>query len=296
MPESRCHFAFANTGNQIIVIGGGQNYGNNANSQSKNIFIYDFHKHKWIVSNKTLPKPNREFSMAFVNFEIHSFSGCRGSTTHNEHYVLKIPSTNYKQLQEYKYISKKQGKVYSKHGTSGKSKPDLILRLTHLNETISLFKINFNMSFNKFLDIYVRKYLLDLISNFDYFINSIDENKNISYTNNSLLSSKCKSGDVLIVRLRQNVPLPAKPDDDNDDAEIIPKMKTVNFNNNGNVTKTEIIQNKKEIKETIANKLLNIKASNKKLSKLMDIESFDNDNDEKNNDDEKKKTKYKNRL
>eukprot|EP01084_Bolivina_argentea_P209345 356615_1 len=93
MPESRCHFAFTNTGNQIVVIGGGKSYSNNANSQFTDIFIYDFDKRKWIISNKKLPQPNREFSMAFVNFEIHSFSGCRGPTRHNEHYVLRTPST-----------------------------------------------------------------------------------------------------------------------------------------------------------------------------------------------------------
>eukprot|EP01084_Bolivina_argentea_P023358 43573_1 len=169
---------------------------------------------------------------------------------------------------------------YSKFGSSVPAKPQLLLRLTHLNETIPLFKINFNMSFNKFLERCVRKHLLDLISNFDYFINLIDENKSINHTENALLSCICKRGDVLIVRVQQNIPLPAKPDDDNDDAENIAKMKIVDFNNNGNVTKEAVINHKQEIETKVIDKLLNIKKENKKLSKLLDIESLSTSNND----------------
>merc|ERR1712154_604248 len=94
MPEPRCHFAFANTGNQIIVIGGGKSYSNNASSQFSDIFIYDFTKKIWSKHpSKTLPQANREFSAAFVNYEVHTFSGCRGATRHDEHYVLRSPVT-----------------------------------------------------------------------------------------------------------------------------------------------------------------------------------------------------------
>ena len=62
MPDARCHFAFCNTGNQIIVMGGGKSYSNNAESQEADIFIYDFNQKKWSISKKIASIKSRIFN------------------------------------------------------------------------------------------------------------------------------------------------------------------------------------------------------------------------------------------
>ena len=178
-------------------------------------------------------------------------------------------------------LPKKKGKVYSKPGINikCKGKPALFLNLTHLKEQRKIYDINFNIPWNTLIKNNIYKYLLNSPSNFDYFINDINENDKISHDYNGSLSFKAKLGDTIIVRLKPEAPLPAK-EESVDDAEFIPSVKPLNFNNmddeKGEITIEKVIEYKEEINKKIVDTLLNIEDNGQysKLSSLMELESF----------------------
>eukprot|EP01084_Bolivina_argentea_P294857 507481_1 len=89
LPKALVQFAYCNTGDQIIVFGGGDNYGNDVAPQYDNIYIYNFLSNEWIESEIKLPEKNREFVAVYVHGEIHLFGGSANSKKNDTHFIVR---------------------------------------------------------------------------------------------------------------------------------------------------------------------------------------------------------------
>ena len=180
--------------------------------------------------------------------------------------------------------------IYSKHSKPTHQKPDITVNFTHLNKTRCFFDVDFNQGWNEFIQNNVKEYLSNYVQNCDYFIN--DWSNHIVHDCNCPLSFICNSGDEITIELKPNTPSVPKSIDYEHHNHDMTDIHICNFHNDDEKNYDDIHNNKHKISKKIADLLCNVHCTNKKLLKLTEIHSHDNNYINLNDDakDDEKKT------